>query len=50
MRGVLANTPHMVATLAETVHLHRALGAELLSPAAAEASTGAMIQHANAAI
>jgi hypothetical protein len=44
VRGVLANTPHLVATLAETINLHRTRDVEFLSPPAAEPATGAMMQ------
>lgn len=47
MCGLLADTPHLAAALAQTIHLHRPRSAEFLSPTAIELGTGAMIRNAN---
>jgi hypothetical protein len=39
-----AHTPHMVTTLAETLHLHHTRRVEFLSPTATQPNTGAIIQ------
>jgi hypothetical protein len=47
MFDLLADTPHMVATLAQTIPVHRPRGVAFLSPTTTKPSTGAMIRNAN---
>ena len=47
VRDLLAHTPHMVATLAQTIHLHRPRCTDFLSPTAVQPGTGVMVQHVN---
>jgi hypothetical protein len=46
MCDLLAGAPYMVATLAQTIHLHRPRRAQFLSPTT-KPSTGAMIRNAH---